>query len=155
MWDKFYNLACANLDQNFKITDNFEITKYMMGICDKPKIDNTYFVGNCFGTMSPGLGFGQYTSILSGIYSALDICKKGTYEQLSKPLFENYNHSIALRRFLENLTDDKIDSGVKNLDSKIMGDLVDKICSDSSSIDLLKLVTPIIKLWNNVNGSER
>jgi flavin-dependent dehydrogenase len=149
MWDRFYNLACSNLDQNLKITDNFEITRYMMGICDKPKIDNTYFVGNCFGTMSPGLGFGQYTSILLGIYSALDICKQGDYGKLTKPLFENYNHSLALRRFLENLTDDKIDFGVKNLDSKIMGDFVDKICSDSSSIDLLKLATPIIKLFNN------
>jgi flavin-dependent dehydrogenase len=155
LWDKFYNLACANLDQNLKITDNFEITKYIMGICDKPKIDYTYFVGNCFGTISPGLGFGQYTSFLSGIYSALDICKQGTYEDLSKPLFENYNHSLALRRFLENLTDDKIDFGVKNLDSKIMGEFFDKICSSNNSIDLLKLSTPIIKLWNSVSGAER
>ncbi|MBK5240042.1 NAD(P)/FAD-dependent oxidoreductase [Clostridium sp.] len=149
MWQQFYNLACVKLEQNLVITDNFEITRYMMGICDKPIIDNTYFVGNCFGAISPGLGFGQYTSILTGIYSALDICKQGDYEKLTKPLFENYNHSLTLRRFLENLTDDKFDSAVKNLDSKIMGDLVDKICSESSSIDLLKLATPIIKLINN------
>jgi flavin-dependent dehydrogenase len=91
MWEKFYNLASKDLEQSFKITDNFEITRYMVGICNKPKIDNTYFVGNYFGTISPGLGFGQYTSILTGVYSAYDICKVGNYEELTKPLFENYN----------------------------------------------------------------
>jgi flavin-dependent dehydrogenase len=150
IWKKFYNLACTKLDQKLVITDNFEVTKYIIGICDKPVIDNTYFVGNCFGTISPGLGFGQYTSILSGIYAGLDICKQGDYRELTKPLFENYNHSLSLRRFLENLTDDKLDSVVKNLDSEIMGDLVDKICSSKgSSIDFLKLATPIIKLLTN------
>jgi len=148
MWDKFYNLACTKLDQNLKITDNFEVTRYMMGICDQPKIDNTYFVGNCFGTMTPGLGFGQYASILSGVFSGLDICKEGSYEDLTKPLFENYNHSLALRRFFDNLTDDQIDFAVKNLDTKIMSEVVDKICSKNSSIDLLKLSTPFMKLWS-------
>ena len=151
MWEKFYTFACKNLDQNFRITDNFEITRYMMGICNKPKIDNTYFVGNCFGTISPGLGFGQYTSILTGVYSAYDICGLGNYEELAKPLFENYNHSLVFRRFLESLTDDQIDFQVKNLDNKIIDKLVDKVCSNNSSIDLLKLSTPIMRLWNNYN----
>ncbi|GAA0180908.1 NAD(P)/FAD-dependent oxidoreductase [Clostridium sediminicola] len=149
MWEKFYSLVCKKLGQNFKITDNFEITRYMIGICNKPKIDNTYFVGNCFGAISPGLGFGQYTSILTGVYSSYDICGVGTYEELTKPLFENYNHSLVLRRFLENLTDDEIDSKVKNLDNKIIGKLFDKVCSSNSSIELLQLLTPLMRLWNN------
>lgn len=149
MWEKLYSLARKNLDQNLRITDSFEITRYMMGICNKPKIDNTYFVGNCFGTISPGLGFGQYISILTGIYSAHDICGIGSYEELTKPLFENYNHSLVFRRFIENLTDDEIDSGVKNLERKIMSELFDKICSSDSSIDVLHLTTPLMRLWNN------
>lgn len=152
IWEKFYILACKNLDQNFRITDNFEITRYMMGICNKPKIDNTYFVGNCFGAISPGLGFGQYTSILTGVYSAYDICGLETYEELAKPLFENYNHSIIFRRFLENLTDDEFNFHVKNLDKKVIDRLVAKACSSNSSIDLLQLSTPIMKLWNNYKG---
>lgn len=120
-----------------------------MGICDKPKIDNTYFVGNCFGTISPGLGFGQYTSILTGVYSAYDICGLGSYEKLANPLFENYNHSLQFRRFLESLSDDQIDFVVKSLDSKITDKLVDKACNSNSSINLLKLSTPIMRMWNN------
>ncbi|WP_026881514.1 NAD(P)-binding protein [Clostridium akagii] len=149
MWKKFYALACKDLDQNLRITDNFEVTRYMMGICDKAKLDNTYFVGNCFGTVSPGLGFGQYISMLTGVYSAYDICKIGTYEELTRPLLENYNHSIVLRRFLENLTDEDIDFQVKNLDNKITDNLVNKVFSNDSGIELLKLSTPLMRLWNN------
>jgi len=149
MWKKFYDLACKDLDQNFNIVDSFEITRYMMGICNKPKIDNTYFVGNCFGTISPGLGFGQYTSLLTGIYSAYDICGKGNYEELTKPLFKNYNNSLIFRRFLEHLTDDEIDFHIKNLDNKIISNLVDKVCSSDSSLDLLNLATPFFELLNN------
>lgn len=149
MWDKFYNLVSKSFGQNFKVTDKFEITRYMMGICNKPKIDNTYFVGNCFGTISPGLGFGQFPSILTGVYSAYDICKIGSYQELTKPLFENYNNSLVLRKFLENLTNDQIDFHIKNLDRKVISKLVDKLCeTNNSSIDLLKLSTPIMKLWN-------
>jgi flavin-dependent dehydrogenase len=147
IWERFYSLACKKLDQNFKITDSFEITRYMMGICNKPKIDNTYFTGNCFGTISPGLGFGQFTSILTGIYSAYDICNIATYEELTKPLFENYNHSLVLRRLLESLTDAEMDTAVKNLDNIIIGNLVDSLCSSNSSIDLLKLSTPFMRMF--------
>ncbi|EPY6467933.1 NAD(P)/FAD-dependent oxidoreductase [Clostridium sporogenes] len=149
MWEKFYNLACENLDQNFNITDEFEITRYMMGICNKPKIDNTYFVGNCFGTISPGLGFGQFNSILTGIYSAYDICGVVNYEKLTKNLFKNYNHSLIFRRFMENLTDDQLDFHVKNLDNKIIDTVFDKLCGNKSNVDILKLSTPIMRLWNN------
>jgi flavin-dependent dehydrogenase len=69
--DRFYSSACRDLKQNFKITDNFQIARYMMGICNKPKVDNTYFVGNCFGSMSPGLGFGQFTSIVTGFIQSM------------------------------------------------------------------------------------
>lgn len=120
-----------------------------MGICDKPKIDNTYFIGNCFGTISPGLGFGQYTSILTGVYSAYDICGLGNYEELAKPLFENYNHSLVLRRLLEKLSDDEINNQVRNLDNKIIGKLIDRACSSDTHIDLLKLSTPLMRVFNN------
>lgn len=150
MWDKFYSLVCTDLDQNFRKTDEFEISKYMMGICTKPVIENTYFVGNCFGTISPGLGFGQFASMLTGIYSAYDLCGLGKYEELVKPLFENYNHSLALRRFLEGLDDDKLDFFIKNLDNKLADAFIDKLFSSTSEIELLKLLTPSMKILNHM-----
>ena len=102
--------------------------------------------------MSPGLGFGQYASILTGIYAAHDICGLGNYNELTKPLFENYNHSIVFRRFLENLTDDEIDIQIKSLDNNIIDKLVSIACSNSSSIDFLQLSTPLMRLWNKYKG---
>lgn len=152
MWEKFYNLACENLDQNLKITDKFEITRYMMGVCGRPRINNTYFVGNCFGTISPGLGFGQFASILTGVYSAQDICGIGKYEELVKPLFENYNHSIIFRRYLEKLSNDNLDFAIKSLDNNLFDNLIDKLCSDDKSIDILKYATPFMKIWNSIKN---
>lgn len=149
MWERFYNLASKEIDQNLKITDNFEITRYMVGICNKAKIDNTYFIGNCFGTISPGLGFGQFTSIFTGIYSAYDICGSESYDKLAKPLFENYNHSIVFRRFMESLTDDEIDSYVKNLNNKNIDKFIDRLCSNYSRIDVIKLLTPAMRISND------
>lgn len=149
MWENFFHLACKDLDSNLKITDRFEITRYLMGICERPKLDNTYFVGNCFGTISPGLGFSQFTSILTGIYSAYDLCNLAKYEELSKPLINNYNNSISLRRFLEGLSDDQLDSIVTNLDNRLLDGLINKISSNKSSIDILKLISPILKSWND------
>ena len=151
-WDKFFNLACRDLDQSFKITDKFEISKYMMGICTKPIIENTYFVGNCFGSLTPGLGFGQFTSMLTGIYSAYDLCGLGKYTELVKPLFENYNNSLTLRRFLEGLNDDKLDLIIKNLDNKLTEGITDKIFSNTSEIDLLKLLSPSMKAFNYIDS---
>ncbi|HHY81591.1 MAG TPA: NAD(P)/FAD-dependent oxidoreductase [Clostridiales bacterium] len=153
MWESFYGLACRQLDQNLKVTDRFEITRYMMGICKNPKINNTYFVGNCFGAMSPGLGFGQFTSVLTGVYAAYDLLNMGSYCELTKPLFENFNHSLALRRFLENLNDSNWDLIVKSLDNKVLDGIVDKVISNKSRIQFLKALLPFMKLWNVFKGS--
>lgn len=152
MWKKFYDLANKSLDQSFKITDEFEITRYIMGICEKPKIDNTYFVGNCFGAISPGLGFGQFASILTGVYAAQDICGIGKYEELVKPLFENYNHSIILRRYLESLTNNDLDFLIKSLDNKIVDKFIDKVCSKEASVDIIKYTSGIMRSWNSFKG---
>lgn len=149
MWENFYNIACKDLKQNLKITDRFEITRYMMGICDKPVIDNTYFVGNCFGTISPGLGFGQFASVLTGVFSAYDLCGLGKYKELGKPLFENYSHSLTLRRFLETLNNDDLDLIIRNLDNKFLDEIINKVASNTSSLDILNFLTPAMKLWNH------
>lgn len=147
MWERFYNLVCKDMEENLRITDKFEITKYMMGICNTPIVDNTYYIGNCFGAISPGLGFGQFAAILTGVYSAYDICGIGKYEKLVKPLYNNYNNSLTLRRFLESLNNKDLDFIVKNIDNLIIDKSIDKICSTESKFEFLASITPIIKLF--------
>lgn len=82
------------------ITDCFTVEKYIIGLCNEPRLGNTFFTGNCFGTIMPFLGFGQFASILSGIYAAHDLSGQGSYEELTGPLRLSYRNSLVLRKFM-------------------------------------------------------
>jgi flavin-dependent dehydrogenase len=115
LWDRFYQKVRVQLSQELPITDQFQITHYPIGICDSPRIGNTFYVGNCFGTMMPFMGFGQYASILSGVYAAYDLCGSGNYEELMKPLRQSYEDSIVLRRAMEQLSNEGLDQIIHSL----------------------------------------
>jgi flavin-dependent dehydrogenase len=115
LWDSFYQKVQIQLSQELPITDQFHITNYPIGICESPRIGNTFYVGNCFGTMMPFMGFGQYASILSGVYAAYDICGLGNYEELMNPLRQGYEDSIVLRRAMEQLSNEGLDQMIRLL----------------------------------------
>jgi hypothetical protein len=85
------------------------------------------------------------------VYCVQDILGKGKYEELVKPLLENYHHSLALRKYLEGLDDEKLDGIVKNLDNRWADGIINKLFSNESSIDLLKWSTPFIRMLTNDN----
>lgn len=150
MWDRFFEKTSRDLNQKFKITDKFEVTKYLVGICGKPKVESTYFSGNCFGTISPGLGFGQFTSILTGIYSAYDICGLGSYDQMVKPLIKNYERSLVLRRYLENLSDENLDFMIKSSRMELLQKMINHVCDKNSRSQLLRNAAPFMKVFNKM-----
>lgn len=115
LWEQFYPKVQVQLEQELPVTDQFQITRYIMGICKYPRIGNTFYVGNCFGTMMPFMGFGQYASILSGVYAAYDLCGLGDYEELMKPLRQSYEDSLVLRRAMEQLSNEGIDRIIRGL----------------------------------------
>jgi len=109
LWDKYLLRVTKDLKQSVRITDQFQITRYGMGICHSARVGNTFYVGNCFGSMMPFLGFGQYAAMLTGIYAAYDLCGLGVYEQLTKPLRQSYENALVLRRTMEQLSNDALD----------------------------------------------
>ncbi|WP_117170289.1 NAD(P)/FAD-dependent oxidoreductase [Paraliobacillus sediminis] len=115
LWSLFYEKVRTQLKQELPITDQYQITRYPMGICNSERIGNTFFVGNCFGTMMPFMGFGQYASILSGVYAAYDLCGLGKYQELMKPLRQSYQDSIVLRRSMEQLSNKGLDRIIHSL----------------------------------------
>jgi flavin-dependent dehydrogenase len=115
LWDTFYRRVQSQLKQELPITDEFQITKYLMGICMSPRIGNTFYVGNNFGTMMPFMGFGQYASIISGVNAAYDLCGHGNYEELMEPLRQSYEDGLVLRRAMEQLSNEGIDQVVRLL----------------------------------------
>lgn len=116
LWGCFHEKVRSQLKQELPITDQFQITRYPMGICSSERIGNTFYVGNCFGTMMPFMGFGQYAAILSGVYAAYDLCGFGKYEELMKPLRQSYHDSLLLRRSMEQLSNKGLDRIIHALD---------------------------------------
>jgi flavin-dependent dehydrogenase len=142
LWDSFYTQVCIDLNQNLKITDRFEINKYMMGLCKKPRLGNTFFTGNCFGAMMPAFGFGQFTSILTGIYAAHDLCGQGNYEELVKPLKESYHNSLVLRKAMEKLDNHKLDILVNQANNSLIN-----YALTNKKFNPLKIASFILRLF--------
>ncbi|QOR67917.1 NAD(P)/FAD-dependent oxidoreductase [Cytobacillus suaedae] len=115
LWDVFFKHVQSQLLQDLTITDEFNITDYSIGISDKGRVGNTFYVGNCYGTMMPFLGFGQFPSIVSGVFAAYDICGIGKYEKLMKTHRQSYENSLVLRRAMEQLSNDGLDRIVQGL----------------------------------------
>lgn len=141
-WDLFFQQACKDTSQNLRITDRFEVSGYILGICYKAKLDNIYFTGNNFGSNMPALGFGQFEAVLTGIFAAYDILGLGHYEELVKELRNSYENSLTIRRTLETLDNEKLDSLVKFLDYAI----VDKALDTTTNIDFLSILSKVLKL---------
>lgn len=136
-WETFYQTACRDLNQDLHITDNFEVNGYMVGRSIKPKIDNTYYTGNCFGSLTPAFAFGQFMSILTGVYAAQDICGIGDYETEAKQLYKVYENSLVLRRYMEGLDNDKLDRYVQMFNLS----LVNMFFGSRVKTDIFKLLS--------------
>lgn len=141
LWDKFYARSRKDTGQALKITDKYEVKRYILGTCIKPIISNTYFTGNCFGSIMPAYGLGQFAAIVTGIYAALDICGLGDYEELTKPLKESYENSMVIRRMMEKLDNNKFNLFVKAMDNGI----ANKLFGDGTEIDVFKAASKLLK----------
>lgn len=112
----------------------------IMGICQYPRIDNTFFTGNCFGSIMPFMGFGQFMAMLTGIYAGLDLCGQGNYEELTKPLRKSYENSLVLRRAYEKLDNSRLDSLVRKLNGPWS-----KLVFNSGHLDVMKVLSYILR----------
>ncbi len=119
IWTAMHEKAQRRLGQGLPVTDRFQIRRYPMGICGSARVGNTFYVGNNFGSMMPFLGFGQYNALLTGVFAAYDLCGQGSYERLSEPLRKSYEHSLVLRRALENVEDEGLDRIVRLLSGRL------------------------------------
>lgn len=115
LFEQLIRKVSSDWNQTLVVSDQFQISRYPIGICHSARIGNTFFIGNCFGTMMPFMGFGQYCSLLSGVFAAYDLCGRGKYEELMEPIRASYENSLVLRRGMEQLTNDSIDIIVHGL----------------------------------------
>ncbi|WP_218971032.1 NAD(P)/FAD-dependent oxidoreductase [Alkalihalobacterium bogoriense] len=118
LWDAFIKEVSHSLQQQIQITDQFQVSNYIVGLNKYPRIGNTFFTGNCMGSIQPFMGFGQLFAFLTGIYAAEAILGQGSYEAKTKSLIRNYKDSLTLRRLLESCDNQKFNLLVKSLNTE-------------------------------------
>ncbi|SDZ76041.1 Dehydrogenase (flavoprotein) [Thalassobacillus cyri] len=139
LWKMCFEECSRRLDQDFKILNEYSIKDYRIGKIETPRIGNTFFVGNCFGAITPVIGFGQFESMLTGIYAAHDIVGIGEYDKLVQPLSEGYHDSLTLRRNLEKLDNKKLDLLTKSMSNELMESFI-----TSKKINAMKILSKIL-----------
>ncbi|PKR76669.1 FAD-dependent oxidoreductase [Halalkalibacillus sediminis] len=139
LWQKCLSECAIRLDQEIMIVKEYSLKDYRVGKIQTPRIGNTFFVGNCFGAITPLIGFGEFESMLTGIYAAHDIVGIGDYEELVKPLNQSYHDSLSLRRSLEKLDNQQLDLLTKAIDNKTIESLI-----TNKNINLLKILGRLV-----------
>ncbi|MFC5712740.1 NAD(P)/FAD-dependent oxidoreductase [Thalassorhabdus alkalitolerans] len=143
---RFHDKAAKDLKQDLVMKDRFEVNHYKLGICQYPRIGNTFLTGNCFGSVMPFLGFGQFSSILTGIYAAQDIIGEGKYEELTKPLRKSYYRSLVLRRAWEQLDNKGYDRLTKIAGTRLFEKAINSKLNSAKVASML--AAPLVKTAN-------
>ena len=143
LWKKCFAECSEKLDQELQIIDEFSVKDYRIGKSEFPRIGNTFFVGNCWGAITPAFGFGQLESMLTGIYAAQDIVGEGDYEMLVEPLAQGYQDSLTLRRAFEKLDNKQMDRITKSINNKLIEGLI-----TSKNINFFKVLSRMIHPFN-------
>ncbi|KPL58423.1 FAD-dependent oxidoreductase [Rossellomorea vietnamensis] len=139
LWEKCLTECHRRLDQDFKVISEFSIKDYRIGKIQTPRIGNTFFVGNCWGAITPLFGFGQFESMMTGIYAAYDIVGMGDYEKLIQPLSKGYHDSLTLRRTIEKFDNKKLDLLTKSMRNELIESFV-----TSKKFSAMKILSNII-----------
>lgn len=144
LWRQFHRKVQTQLNQSLRVTDQFQVYNYLIGVCRTPRVGNTFLTGNCLGALSPWLGFGQFASLLSGVFAAWDIAGKGNYTDLTAPILQSHRNALVLRRFLERLDNEDYDVIVTKLDG-FWGEYL-----FTTQRDVLKWLSYVLRLWLRV-----
>ncbi len=131
LWQRFLKI----FNRPYEIKDTFTLHSFEIGRNKSIVKDKIVFVGNAGGFMMPFLGFGQFTSILSGFEAATAIANRKLehYEESMKPLVNSYYNSLKMRRIFASMNNAWYDMLVKILQMKI------------ANVSFSKFPAPILK----------
>ncbi|SJZ49777.1 Dehydrogenase (flavoprotein) [Selenihalanaerobacter shriftii] len=115
---ELWNNLLEELNFEFKIKDTFQIDHYEIGRPKTNEFNNTYLIGQAGGFIMPFLGFGQFSSIESGILVKKAITEDKNYDILTKNLKNDYQNSYKLRKIIGGMSNKQYDKLVKSLNNK-------------------------------------
>ena len=137
LWQKFL----ATLHFQFSIKDTFTLHSFQIGRNKSLVSQNLVFVGHAGGFVMPFLGFGQFTSMLSGFEAAIAIAGGNlqSYVEAMQPLIDSYYPSLKIRRLLASLDNNKYNLLVRILKNKYANTTFSKF-----PIPILKLAASVL-----------
>ncbi|MCA0984989.1 NAD(P)-binding protein [Halobacillus yeomjeoni] len=139
LWNDCFAFVQKTLNQKLVMQSEYSLQDFKVGKSAYPRIGNTFFTGNCLGCISPFIGFGEFTALLTGIYAAEDICGLKSYEKQTKAIYQKYHDSLTLRRAIERLDNEQLDRIVKSLHIELLGKAL-----TSSNLEPLKWLSRLI-----------
>lgn len=116
LWKKFLKA----LNRDYTIKDTFVLHSFEIGRNKALVKDNVIYTGNAGGFLMPFLGFGQFTSMVSGFEAANAIIKQDLklYIKAVEPLKKSYQDSLKMRRIFSKMDNKQYDLLVKLFKSK-------------------------------------
>lgn len=117
-WKQLWSNFLDQLDFEFRIKDTFQIDHYEIGQVKTQQFNNTYLIGHAGGSIMPFLGFGQFSSIESGILVSQAIIEGENYNKLTNRLKKDYKVSLKLRKLFAKMSNDQYDKLVRVLNNQ-------------------------------------
>jgi flavin-dependent dehydrogenase len=116
LWQNFLD----TLTFQYEIKDTFSLHSFEIGRVKSLVKDNVIFVGNAGGFIMPFMGFGQFTSMLSGFEAAIAIANHNLdyFSKAMEPIIKSYYQSLNMRKIISEMNNNSFDLLVQSLKFK-------------------------------------
>jgi digeranylgeranylglycerophospholipid reductase len=102
----------------------FKFEEYKLGKVSTRQIGKILLTGAAGGFVEPFMGFGQVTSILSGVYAAESIMTGKDYNKLTSWFNREYSAFLKLRKMANNMDNNDFDKLVSFLNFPMVGSII-------------------------------
>ena len=121
----------------------FKFEEYKLGRASTRQIGKLLLTGAAGGFVEPFMGFGQISSILSGIHAAESIITGANYNALTSWFNKHYADSLTLRRYANTMNNDDFDKLVSSLKIYPLNQLM-----SGTNIPVLGMAAKAVRLRN-------
>ena len=146
--DDYWHLFWENegFDKKYKIIESFTL-EHTAGWVYPHQLGNILFAGNAGGILEPFLGFGQISSLRSGVYAGQAIAQNKDYEKLLAPIITDIERSTILREYLNKGSN-------KALDLVTVGVTLPGIKQIiyNTNVDVFKYGVGVMKIIDKITG---
>lgn len=121
----------------------FKLEEYKLGRVSTRQIGKILLTGAAGGFVEPFMGFGQISSLLSGIHAAESIITGKDYNKLTAWFNKQYAYSLTLRRYVNSLDNKGFDRIVSSLNLPMVSNII-----ANTNLPVLGLAAKVVRSKN-------